>query len=355
MRKIAILSVNGTANVGGVERVVADHAAILSKTAHVQVFSIPSYRSIKELRKIRIIDLVAQFIFAFTSPLIARIWAGPNGILMTHGCSSAGFFCDIAIAHGCFAAFLGRINAKPGPLSRTRILYERLTALNARIVISVSENIEEQWIKHYGLSKSKSEVINNSVNTSIFYPEHESREPLTGDTIRIIFVGSCTYMKGFDYLARLHDEILQFHEKIELTICSPLIVPESIKQKYSLFRFLSQLDAQELRREYNRADLFLLPSRYEAFEMSSLESLSCGTPVMLNNTGARPTLEKMQCAGLYRLETEESPLHEIRQACEKLLGIKRKVLSDWTNDNFGISQAALKLYRICAELRNKTP
>jgi hypothetical protein len=80
MRRIAIISINGIAIMGGVERVVADHQRILSEVAYVRVFSLPRYESI---RRFRLANALLSICFTSMSGAIARVWAGPHGIVIS--------------------------------------------------------------------------------------------------------------------------------------------------------------------------------------------------------------------------------------------------------------------------------
>lgn len=350
MKKLAIISTNGAQKAGGVERVVGDHERTLSEYAYVKIVSLPAGPLASHIRKIKLFDLFFRSFFPLISPLIARAWAGRKGVVMTHGCSSIGYFCDVAFGHGCWAAYMEQIHAKPGPFSKIMILYERLTARNSKKVVLVSDRVKEQWVKKYNLSETKAQVLINSVNTSIFHPQYGSPDPFTTRYIRVLFVGSCTRPKGFDYLVRLHAEIIDSEENLEVCICSPQDVDEEIKERLHRFRFLCHLDTAELMNEYNKADIFLLPSLYEAFEMSSLESLACGTPVMLNDTGARPTLHRLGCSAVYCLEEEPSPLRAILSAKIIFTGLKREDIANWTKSNLGINRTEAELVKLCVDL-----
>lgn len=347
MKRVAIISTSGAQEVGGVERVVGDHKKTLSKHACVKIISLPSGPLVSQIRKIKYFDLFLRSFFPLISSLIARAWAGRKGVVMTHGCSSIGYFCDVAFGHGCWAAYMEQINAKPGPFSKTMIFYEKLTARNSKKVVLVSDRVKEQWVKKYNLSEAKAQILVNSVDTSKFHPQYGSSDPFTARCIRVLFVGTCARPKGFDYLVRLHAEIIKSEEDLEVCVCSPQEVEREVKQRLHRFRFRCQLNASELMSEYNKADIFLLPSLYEAFEMSSLESLACGTPVMLNNTGARPTLHKLGCSAVFCLENEPSPLKAILSAKNIFSGMKREDIANWTKSNLGINRTEARLIELC--------
>lgn len=50
-------------------------------------------------------------------------------------------------------------------------------------------------------------------------------------------------------------------------------------------RFTGQLNAKELAKVYSASNLFLIPSLHEAFGLTAIEAMACGTPVIGFNTG----------------------------------------------------------------------
>lgn len=347
MKKLAIISVNGTAKLGGVERVVADQCRSFGKIAKVRVVSLPFGGIIGALRRIQVFDLLLKAIFPAISSLIARIWAGRSGVVVTHGYSSNGYCCDVAFGHGCWASYLRTLKSTPGPFSRFVLLYEKSTARHARRVVLVSDRVKDQWVELYGLDQSRAEVLTNTVDTKVFHPFEGASDPCSTEVLKVLFVGSFVIGKGSAYLTHLYEEIFPENSNVVVTICSPRPVPEHVQRAMPGFRYISQLDSEALMKEYNGADLFILPSLYEAFEMSSLEALACGTPVLLNNTGARPTLEGLGCPGVFCLEDADSPGEAIESARKKFKGLQRHDLGEWTRQRFDVSVLEGRLLSIC--------
>jgi glycosyltransferase involved in cell wall biosynthesis len=332
MRRIAIISINGTANMGGVERGVASHRRVLSEVAEVRVFSLPA---LKLIRKSAVANGLLCASFAVTSGLAARVWAGPDGIVMSHGFSSIGLFSDLTFAHGCWAGYVERTGSKLGRFGRLTFAIEWLSARLARKIVCVSDAVVQQWIRFYRLRPEKSAILLDSIDTNVFFPRQDAIDPCTEDDIRVIFVGRFEHGKGLDTLSKLHAELVRERTRIHLVVCSPTEVKDAVISQFPLFEFHCGLSPQQVATEYSRADLFYLPSLYEAFERSSIESLGCGTPVLLNDTGARPTLDHMACPGLFKLEDGCSPLQSIQLAVKQFRGIKRKMLAAWAHDRFG--------------------
>lgn len=347
--KVAIISIQGTSNVGGVERVAARQEACLRKNNLVRIVALPTTGLVGRLRKrSRVVEHFLMALFPLVSPAIARCWAGRRGIVVSHGYSSIGIGCDAVFAHGCWAEYVRNSRVSPGPFSRLIMLYETAAARWARKVVSVSESVASQWIANYGLREKKSEILLNTVDVSEFSPIDASGVVCQGSKTHVLFVGRLEYRKGIDYLEILHREIARESQgrKVSVTICSPSVPSETDRRRFPLFEIRTGLEPRELVIEYNRADLFILPSRYEAFELSSLEALACGTPVLLNDTGSRPTLERLGCPALFRLESAPSPLEAIHQAVLEFRGLSRSTIANWTAKHFSEERLADQLESI---------
>jgi len=347
MKHVAMISINGGGDAGGVERVVDEHRRILSRLARVRIFSLPQSGWVGRLRRVRALNALLMAGFPLLSSLGARAWAGRKGVVISHGYSSTGAYCNFVFAHGCWAGYTRSTGLRSGLFGRAILLYEWLSAHLAHRVVCVSDSVAEQWTNHYGLSARKTIILANAVNTSIFRPLEGARNPGTGDKLQVLFVGRFEPAKGVAYLEKFHEEMDAARDEISLCVCSPAPAPEWAQTRFPRFRFRCGLKPWELVEEYNKADVFLLPSLYEAFEMSTIEALACGTPVMLNRTGSRPTLEKLGCPCVYRIEEGGHPLGAVRKAAEKFRGLQRESIAAWTELHFGTAKLEVRLAALC--------
>lgn len=335
MTRIAIISIRGTSLAGGVERVVAHHKALLEREHSVRVFSIPEEGLLARLcRRFPLVERAVIVLFPLISWIPARAWAGRDGIVLSHGYSSVGMSCDAVFAHGCWAAYARAAQLRRGTFGLFAHAYEWLAAHLARKIVAVSDTVAKQWMSHYGLRERNSRVLINTVDLSVHRPLREDATVCAEAQLRVLFVGRLEVAKGLAYLEALHGQLERRPTPVGVCVCSPVRPSPEVVARFPGFEIRFRLDARALVAEYNRADLFLLPSRYEAFELSSIEALACGTPVMLNPTGARPILERLRCPAVYRLESAASPLAAIEDAAARFRGITRKDVAAWTALHF---------------------
>ncbi|MBU4200573.1 MAG: glycosyltransferase family 4 protein [Verrucomicrobia bacterium] len=70
----------------------------------------------------------------------------------------------------------------------------------------------------------------------------------------------------------------------------------------------------QLVREYQQADVFILPSRYEGFGLPVLEAMACGIPVICSNKGALP-----EVAGDAALKVQPQDILGLSEAMKRIL------------------------------------
>jgi glycosyltransferase involved in cell wall biosynthesis len=74
--------------------------------------------------------------------------------------------------------------------------------------------------------------------------------------------------------------------------------------------FHGRVTDEELVDLYRRADLFCLPSKNEGLPLAMLEALSCGTPVLVSDTGDNRRIVKESGAGKALKNTDASTIQE---------------------------------------------
>ena len=98
----------------------------------------------------------------------------------------------------------------------------------------------------------------------------------------------------------------------------------NLKPERDDFVFKSRIPEEELNALYARASLTVVPSRYEAFSYTAMESLLAGTPVLLSNR-VRITdfLEGVAGVTVYDYEKPEEFVRKIDEAMKQIVDIKK--------------------------------
>lgn len=98
-------------------------------------------------------------------------------------------------------------------------------------------------------------------------------------------------LKGLSYIKQM---ISQLDPKIPITfmVSSELHLVDDLKEKYQVIELGWIDDDDVLVKYYSVCDVFLMPSLAESFGMSAIESMACGTPVIVfANTVLSDTIE----------------------------------------------------------------
>lgn len=162
-----------------------------------------------------------------------------------------------------------------------------------------------------GLDISRVVVVPHGVDASLFYPlVDEDRAVVRGqlsvgpDDFVFLNIGGAFWNKGGDLLLRAFAELRLEYSHIKLLIKDnrmlygrsiddtladlgnrfPVLLSE--KTRSSIVTLPGSNGIEQMRWIYSAADLYVSPYRAEGFNLPVLESLACGTPVLVTGGGA---------------------------------------------------------------------
>jgi len=248
--------------------------------------SLPKFPLKRILRKARALRLVARYIRQF----------GPPDLVHAH---RASFF-------GGVAAELKRRMGIPYVLTEhsTRFLADELSdstikeaervfrSADARL--AVSSTLGRSLELHLKDAVQPWTVVPNSVDGRFFDISTRTNGKCLTDEFSLFNLGGLTAQKGQDILIRAFAEQFLGDENVSLRIGGEGRMRrdfEALGQSLgvgSQIQFLGLINRDEVRREMQSADAFVMSSRYETFGVPLIESLACGTPVISTATGAAP-------------------------------------------------------------------
>lgn len=138
------------------------------------------------------------------------------------------------------------------------------------------------------------EIVENGVDTETFQRSSEKRnfEPLI-----FLSTSRLTARKGVDTLIRAFAEACQKSSRpMELQLIGDgeqkealLFLVQSLAVKEHV-KFLGRIDNNALPAFYQKAHVFVLPSKNEGMSNSALEALASGLPLVVSGTGGMPEL-----------------------------------------------------------------
>ena len=168
-------------------------------------------------------------------------------------------------------------------------------------VIAVSADNRDLALAVLPAAADKLLLLPNGYNEDIFYREEVDREAIfdslgllyRGEYI-VLFAGKLAAFKGVDTLLRVARRYERLAEREIITLIagdgeererlSELHKQLGLRNTF----FLGNQRQDELRRLYNTADVFVMPSRREPFGLAALEAMACGLPVVASREGGLP-------------------------------------------------------------------
>ena len=194
----------------------------------------------------------------------------------------------------------------------------------ARRIAAVSTAIADEAVRWFGVPRQRIEIVPNGVDT--FF------QPGDGGGDYILYVGTLEPRKGLDDLAAVWWSLPD--PRPPLILCGERgwgarRLPDGVQ-------VTGWVDRHRLRELYQRARIFVYPSRYEGFGIPPLEAMACGAPVIATPVGAIGDYAKDAAllvpagdkdalrAAIVRLLNDEPLRRELRER-----GIERAKLYRW--------------------------
>ncbi len=186
---------------------------------------------------------------------------------------------DIAICGGTHKGFLQASGRTPSWSDRWQIRLESAQYRHAQRIVAHSKMMSDELKTLYGEPDDKIACLYPPVDATRFSPIDEDayrmlrrRFDLPDDKVVFLFPSSSHLRKGYDRLEA-------FFETTDLPVMLA-VVGRPVSSRSAAIRYLGyQADMAEM---YRAADYTILASRYEPFGLVGIESILCGTPVVLD-------------------------------------------------------------------------
>lgn len=252
----------------------------------------------------------------------------------------------------------------PKLCKNTSVIYFKLlfksSIQNAEKIITVSETVKKDIVKHFEINESKITVIPLGVNPLFKKRIDYSLRKYHLPEKYILFVGNLEAKKN------LENTIKAFYKfKTETGFSHKFILVG--KRGWKVFGLEKLIDSLGLKKEiiflgyvpiedlvsiYSFADIFVFPSFYEGFGIPPLEAMACETPVLISNQGASPEICKNAALKVSPFEVNEIAdgikeliTNEKLRSC--LVEKGKKMVKDYTWE-----KTALKTLKVYEEVAN---
>jgi len=345
-KKCYIVSYFGLSNIGGVERVCYYLSEIFREKAYdvcvVDRACVESWAPARIYRAL--LGKVHAALFPVFASWYLRCHKKSGDIVVSNGFNAPFQRSDYWFCHGTLCGYASAARSSDTSWKqRWLVCMERCAARNARMIVAVAHHALAEAERFYLRGKSvRSVVLNNTVDDAVFRPlprRTESPKPVT-----VLFCGRLAYPKGEDRLQELA-------RAIERTDGFRFRIATNSREKARCFDGLKHtqvevgLTLQTLNAFYNSGDVFYFPSRYEGFEMVTLEALSAGIPVLGAPVGAVAELVGRGEPGVRLIPQDPA---ELLPELQRLAGqyateAARRELHDYYRERYGIETYKKKL------------
>lgn len=199
---------------------------------------------------------------------------------------------DAVVCGGTHIGFLKHLDTKPSFLDKREIHLEKRCYESSPMIIPHSLMMQNEIEEFYGIDKSKMRIIYPPVDNTVFYPELKNDQNafkneygLSNDKTSLLFVSTGHKRKGLHIILKAMHDLDDKH--FELAIAGSGGDSFTPSQNVRHLGYVSNIA-----KLYAAADLTLLPSQYEPFGLTAIESIQCGTPVLVSkHVGAGELLD----------------------------------------------------------------
>ena len=201
------------------------------------------------------------------------------GIDVLIGCNRTDA-ADIVICGGTHRGFLRAIGRRPGYNDRRQIALEIRQYDRANVIVAHSRLMRGELRQLYGVPESKIEVLYPPIDGARFSPAtHERRAELRreygfgDDEVVLLFPSGSHERKGLPLI----ESVLRDTD-LPIVVAVAGRPPSSLSERV---RYLGYV--REIEDCYRAADYTILASTYEPFGLVGVESVMCGTPVVMSS------------------------------------------------------------------------
>lgn len=349
-KNIAIVTINKASNSGGVERVVFYLSHILSQEYNIFLINKTNLNKFERIiiEKIFLGKFKEVLYTFFLNKKLNKLSKTINfDLVISNGFLSAFLskkFKIINIFHGTMG---GTIKNLKKHLSFQEYLWKKIIfflekkASKKGVNIAVSNDSEKEIKNLYKSDCFK--TINNAIDVNFFKPialEEKIKKRrilgLSNNDKVILYVASLEKRKGIDILISLAEKN-QKYKFIILTTGGKKYYKNKLKKLKNVLIF-EKIKYQELPFYYGISDIFFLPSRYEGFEMSTLEAGACGLTLCGYKVGALKTFFNNGICSEYILDLDKN-VEDFEKCFIKIFSTKNRkndIIRNYVKTNYSL-------------------
>jgi glycosyltransferase involved in cell wall biosynthesis len=159
-------------------------------------------------------------------------------------------------------------------------------------IIYLSDESRKLFNNYYKSNGKQSYIIPHGTDKAFFCRKEDFNY---NNSLRLVYTGGYgRSLKGFDFLG---ETLSKLDFPIQLTMCGHIENPDSFYRQLKSVGNIKVdikgfIDAFELAELYKSQDIFVLPSKFETFSISTIEAMASSlVPVITKNSGAAELIE----------------------------------------------------------------
>jgi glycosyltransferase involved in cell wall biosynthesis len=227
----------------------------------------------------------------------------------------------------------------PGSSYRHRILEE----LDLADYIFCPTSYAKRTFVAQGIGADKLVVCPYGVDTKQF--SRQERAP-SSEQFNVLFLGNICMRKGVHYLLEAFQ--IAGLGKARLLLAGPTDASfRPVLDRYSSYELVGRIPHSQVHEQYQRADVFVIPSLADAYPLVALEAMSAGLPIIVSeNTGTADIIENgregfvVPIRNARAIAEKLTFLYENREQCARMGAAAASAVSGLNWDNY---------QRVCAE------
>ena len=181
--------------------------------------------------------------------------------------------------------------------------------------------------------------IPNMIREDLFLPPAEAR---TSDPFVFLWAGRLEHVKGVDLLL---EAVKSLSENTQRQFSVRLAGKGSLREKLEQqaidlgvndrVSFLGRLSREEMLKEMQQANCFVLPTRYEAFGVVLIEATATGLPVIATRSGGPDSIVTKENGLLIERENVNELAGAMLEMMSKINAFSSKEIRDQTLERYG--------------------
>lgn len=197
-------------------------------------------------------------------------------------------------------------------LSQLNKFQKKRLLLNEYLLMKFTDSIyalsilSARYIRiHYKVSQAKIKVVSNGIKISNNFKKYYNE---SNTVLKCFFVGNIDRKeKGFDFLSRALSKV---KSNYDISVLSSTRIDLTQHNGINI-KIIEPMSNENLRKEIINYDLFIIPSSYESFSLSLLESMSAGLLFIASDrVGLTERFDQRLMCLVYKHDDEKSFLEK---------------------------------------------